>query len=324
MCQILCLTSHDPAQRDEIILRVWKQMSYTMKDGCGAAWISPTGEIGYHKRRYPKIGLGDDLPSFVNPKTAVASDFSESNDVPSDGGFLIIHGRAASNVINLENTHPMLEKNSAMIHNGVVKSYKYDNKRDGCTCDSELLLHAYLDGGIESVEKNIDGRYAFMNLQYEPPTQEVIDATPDGQVAVGKKTLHIAKDAISSLFCGVKSDKTVVIGTTEYLIELAGGEVCGEVKNHVLLIFTGKTEYTMTEYTPVLKTEKYIPPYVEPKPITVPLKKDMDHWWDRQEHQSTSKKFHYPSNLTLDAELEEEEKAEIERLEKEAVIGPIY
>lgn len=329
MCQILCLTSHDPGQLHAIIQKVWTQMSTTQKDGYGAAWFGADGTIGYLKRRFPKIRT-DEPPPFVKPPTQGYQNskpqdpFHESNDIPSDGGFVIIHGRMATNAVNVANTHPFIDvlddgRLVALVHNGVVSSSKYSNLLDGCTCDSELLMRAYTGGGIDEVERHIEGRYAFMYLEYVPPTvEEVAAAAEKGTAAVGKKTLHIAKDKQASLKCGLKADNTFVFATTEYLIKLVDGEPEGEVKSNMLMVFSDATAYVHTEYhgltylermkdwlkgddkPKVQATESYPPSTTQPT-----------------QHQTRQSTPYKPS--ALDKDLTEAEQAEIRRLEMEPI-----
>lgn len=238
MCQLLALTCHDPAKRDEIILNVWRAMWLNgQKDGCGAAWFSPEGDIGYFRSQYPAIPTKE-LPVFVK------SGFKESNPVPSDGGFLIIHGRSASAAtgVRLANTHPMLELdmegervvlNAAMIHNGLVNSLSYDNATDDCTCDSEMLLQAYRDGGIDHVTEHITGRYVFMLLQ-------LVD---------GVKQLHVVKDNQGNLVTGTYGDGFAFATVPELLLKV-NSDYSGDVKDCSVMLFTDKDECTMETFTP--------------------------------------------------------------------------
>lgn len=236
MCQILALTTHDPAKRDDIIASTWRRMwANGHKDGFGAAWFSPDGQIGFYKSRHPAIPR-EDLPAFVK------MDFSESKPFPSDGGFLIIHGRNAStnNKISLENTHPMFDFGwendenpfikAAMIHNGLVYSDIYDNQY--CTCDSELLMQAYAEGGGPHVSKEIQGRFAFMYL-------DVLD---------GVRRLHVARDSNATItLAGGYYHDGFVFATVPDLISALGGEHFGEISDNQLIIFTDKDHYDLTK-----------------------------------------------------------------------------
>ncbi len=202
-------------------------MKLTQKDGYGAAWYGADGTIGWMKRRYAHVkesGPKFALPEFIAKKVAQADGFSASNDIPSDGGFLIIHGRIATNPVTLNNTHPMMnaDGSAAMIHNGMVWSDLYDNT-PGCTCDSELLLQAYLAGGIDEVNAEVDGYFAFMMLQLDEE---------------GRKLMHVAKDARAALYGG-KMKKGYAFATNEILLEGVKAEVLGEVKDSHVLVFDG-------------------------------------------------------------------------------------
>ncbi len=233
MCKILCLTSHDPAKRDDIIRRVWEDMKTTERDGYGAAWFAADGTIGYYKTRWPVIPT-EGVPDFVNPA------FYDFNDVESDGGYLIIHGRAASpnTPINVHNTHPFISEDGkmALIHNGCVYSTmgRYKNIAP-CTCDSQLLLLAYQEGGIDEVSKFIGGKFAFMALSLEDD----------------KKTLHVAKDADKWLYGGKLPNGGYAIGTALHLLDVVGAVPVGEIKDHHILIFGRAAEgYELAAFEP--------------------------------------------------------------------------
>jgi len=245
MCQILCVTAHDPAKRDEIIQNAWNTMKFSQKDGYGAAWFGINGEIGFYKRRlaYIKNPISFNLPEFIQRKTTNIIDFQSENNIPSDGGFLIIHGRISTNEIKLENTHPMLTEDgkTALIHNGTVSSYNYDNL-DNCSCDSELLMQAYVKGGIEEINENIQGRFAFMALRLE---EEL-------------KTLHVAKDFFQPLFGGKLPDG-YAFATNDNLLTNVKAEILGEFVDNQLLIFDGPENYKRVIFIP--KPYKYVSEY---------------------------------------------------------------
>jgi predicted glutamine amidotransferase len=319
MCKILCLSSHDPAERDAIIAKVWKEMATSERDGYGAAWFSASGEIGFYKRRYPVIRVGDGYP-FTKTATKSPTDFDQSNDVPSDGGFLIIHARTATNPINLANTHPFIDvlpdgRKVALIHNGVVRSDKYVNELAGCTCDSELILRAYIDGGIDNVERYIEGRFAFMYLEYVPPSDdEIALAAAENREPLGKKTLHVAKEKYANLYVGTQSDDTIVFATTEYLLKEVGAISDGEFLDNHRVVLSGKTEFEMDTFKSLTMFEKKAAGYFKPDPPIV-----------QQQHQPRQHQT-YPANhtpigetSTIDKALAELEAEEIKALELEAI-----
>ncbi len=231
MCKILCLTKHDPLKLKETVVRVWADMKTTERDGYGATWFGENGEIGWVKTRWP-VWPDTDIPNFVQ------GGFHAMKDIPSDGGFLLIHGRAASSTcpITLANTHPMLTHDGkmALIHNGFVYSSMgyYKNSKD-CSCDSELLMFAYDAGGIDEITRNIGGSFAFMTLRLEE----------------GKKTLHIAKDDKKSLYCGKTADG-YAIGTSLHLFDQVDAAPIGEYKNYQIVIFGRQDKIEMSAFEP--------------------------------------------------------------------------
>lgn len=301
MCKILCLTSHDPAKRDEIILKVWKHMSGT-PDGYGAAWISPAGEIGYYRRSTARIFDGARPEWVTKPNTYAKAVFGDSNDVPSDGGFLIIHGRNATNDVCLENTHPMLAEGAAMVHNGMVRSDKYENTGE-VTCDSQLLLQAYLADGIDEVEKEIEGYYAFMLL--------LVDLEDKS-----KRSLHIAKDMRAQLRCGILPNGAYAFATEENMLPNVGAEPMGDVEDKTLLVFEeGATAPQAFQFTP--------------KPYTAFTK------WDLEQERKTGvrpgKTYQHPTPTGSEDKGKafsqsdfESDEAKIEAFEREMIAENVY
>lgn len=224
MCKILCLTTHKPAKRDSIIETVWRLMATTEKDGFGAAWFSPSGELGFYRSSRPVIPSGKALPRFV-------SGFAGANPVESDGGFLIIHGRTATCGVSLENTHPMLADNAALVHNGVVSSDTHDNETS--SCDSELLLRAWLHGGMDEVAASVSGYFAFMLLQ-----------------KVGShKRLHVVKDSTANLYAG-EYGPGYAFATTTPLLQGVKATVLGEVQDNTHTAFAGPTQHRVKGFKP--------------------------------------------------------------------------
>ena len=111
-------------------------------------------------------------------------------------GPIIIHGRHATNDVNLVNTHPFRKENWALVHNGVVDCTwddypnQYDLKEDGfdkkyikklqkrySTCDSEYLLNTYVYGkGHHDWFDNLEGYAATMAIS---PKNDLIVAKDD-------------------------------------------------------------------------------------------------------------------------------------------------
>lgn len=209
MCKIQIHTHHNADKLQEIVLAAWSKMSLTEKDGYGAAWLSPSGKIQTIRSSLPR------------PSTSTApwsKAFVSGSFTPSNGGYLIIHGRTSTCGVNVDNTHPFHIGKRALIHNGVVSSETINNVHS--TCDSELLLHAWDQGGIASIEADIDGYYAFAVItEGRSPTLDIVKDS--------RANLHSAK---------IPGIQGWVFGTTR---ELALGDYEGEVHDNIWIQFKG-------------------------------------------------------------------------------------
>lgn len=137
----------------------------------------------------------------------------------------IFHGRTSTNDKGLLNCHPMRRDSWSLIHNGVVTDHgpKYQKTT---TNDSEDVL-ARLIEGIQSVEKNLTGYYAFAAID------------PEGR-------LHVCRDNSARLHVAWSEKmQTYVFGTTIDLmesvskkLELAIGPI-DPVASNTYMIFQG-------------------------------------------------------------------------------------
>lgn len=65
---------------------------------------------------------------------------------------ILFHARFATCGVNLDNVHPFVRDDTALIHNGVIKN-AHAFKRTLSTCDSEAILSSYLSNGVD---QNVD------------------------------------------------------------------------------------------------------------------------------------------------------------------------
>ncbi len=222
MCKLAIITKHDSGKLKAIISSAWQEMAKTEKDGFGAAWVSPSGKIGYVKSS--QAAFLPDLPSFC-------AAFSEGNGLGSDGGALIIHGRTATCGVNVGNTHPMMGPNCALVHNGVVSSKRFRNTET--TCDSELLLHAWKADGIDAVAREISGYYAFAILQR----------------IRGKTVLDVVRDDKANLKVG-KIDGGWAFATTPALLSVLGSSYLADYKSNTHTSFVNGEVYSVEKFIP--------------------------------------------------------------------------
>jgi hypothetical protein len=223
MCKLLILTSHDSSKLDSIITKAWSIMSATEKDGFGAAWVTPSGKIGWVRSSVPFIR--DSLPEFI-------AGFGARHGETSDGGALIIHGRTATCGVSLGNTHPMVAGKTALVHNGVVSSVVFDNKTN--SCDSELLLTAFNHGDMHAVVQGITGYYAFSHIQ---------------AARGGRSVLTVVRDDRANLRVG-RYGSGWAFATTSAQLSAAGAVDQGEFKACYAARFQGDEFLGGESFTP--------------------------------------------------------------------------
>lgn len=233
MCKILILTGHNPAQRNALIKAAWTYFHNSgERHGFGALWVSESNRLAYIKGSAPRLSTR--LPEWVDG-------FSDAHlfDRPSNGGALLIHGRYATCDINVDNTHPFIDRNHGLIHNGVVSSSTYEPKHS--TCDSEILLQAYLAAGKDGLSK-VAGYAAF----------GLIDA---------KRNVHIARDNKAQLHCARIPHHGWAFGTTPDAVRIATTYPSHEVKPWSFISFSP----TAPRNGKLAKWSLEAPPPVKPK-----------------------------------------------------------
>ena len=158
---------------------------------------------------------------------------------PSDGGWLLLHGRRATCGVSLENTHPMLDDGAAaLIHNGVVSSETIHNV--STTCDSELLLRAMLSHGPAGLA-DVSGYFAFAMLRRRK----------DGWHAA------VVRDDTARLRFG-RSRLADVWGTTDDALRIAGATPHGDHRANTAVLFSPEMisrTVNVTKAPPVAKTQ---------------------------------------------------------------------
>ncbi len=85
---------------------------------------------------------------------------------PSKTHAVLLHSRMATCDRTLDNVHPFIRGNTALVHNGVIRN-DHLLKKITSTCDSECILNEYVDNGvtedpnaIQAVAKALRGYYA--------------------------------------------------------------------------------------------------------------------------------------------------------------------
>lgn len=214
MCKLFMLSNTSKLNKKQLkpfIKRMSVLMTQTERDGFGYAAFGSDGVFGERYLNVDNIDLRG-----MNGKLAVGpndADITQCPDIhnsfgaprPTFGG-LVLHSRTSTNTVSLRNTHPFIDDNYAMSHNGIVDDVGEEDIEDllETDCDSEIILVNYSMGGIERVSKTVAGYYAL------------------GMIDLKTGGLIVVHDATSSLYAGwIDKLDSYAFGTTRELVEAA-------------------------------------------------------------------------------------------------------
>lgn len=206
MCKIYAMTNMSKVKlTPEFIKIVRDAVCKTVdRDGFGYAVNTSQGDIWGERVLNPF-----DFNPFEKQGTSVVSRLpivncsnSFGNVGQGDAVSFIAHGRMSTNQVNIDNTHPFVNDEIALIHNGVVSDPNgIVTASLKTTCDTEILLRLWEQGEIDAIESNAAGYYAIAALDRH------------GQ-------LHIARDSRAQLFISwSETVESYIIATTEDIIK---------------------------------------------------------------------------------------------------------
>jgi hypothetical protein len=216
MCKLLCIVDiEDQDKALQFIEEAIKPMTKTDDDGLGLIMMGSEG-LGVERWLYP-----DDfpetsvIPEKLSKYTALLPvNYSSQGSLSQKDIYALgIHSRQATTPKCLENVHPFVRKNTALIHNGMISNHEAFKKYVS-TCDSEALLSLYLEHKVKSNLPNIQlvcdevtGYYAFMVFDPE------------------QKAVTIVKDNRAELSFGHVPGVGTVFCTTPEIIKNTGGKL---------------------------------------------------------------------------------------------------
>lgn len=163
MCKVAGVTGINNENRDDVwlfMIALGDLMSRGNQDGIGyAAFDSENNIFGERwlinntwfrdlsKDRRIKPNMLQNIYNFFGEKV-------KRNDAKS----IILHTRAATTARGMKNTHPFVDDpdkpTTALIHNGMI--YNHNRlKKVHSTCDSEVILHEYLNEKVNEDSTNL-------------------------------------------------------------------------------------------------------------------------------------------------------------------------
>jgi len=219
MCKILAIAgikSSNVTKAWKFVAAVTPYLSANDKDGVGYAaqtrnglfgerWISPKDAF-----KYRKPFLREDqnlLDTFRGSLTGTSryNSFGTPVENKDEMHAIILHARMATCGVSLDNTHPFVRDNTALIHNGVIRNTPSLTNITS-TCDSECILNEYITQDVPNNPEAIDlvtdplvGYYACAVLTTDDKGKQYLDLFRDDQMA----TLYAiyVKELQTVVFC---------------------------------------------------------------------------------------------------------------------------
>jgi len=207
-------------------------ISASNKDGLGYAAVNSSGELYgerwlvNHKAFTPIIPKRSISNLFPGLTTGSAEDVEYNkfgNSTLEEAASITLHTRYATSAKGFSNTHPFVDKDTSLIHNGVIDNYT-DWKLKS-TNDSEAILRAYLQHDVGNNFSNAGGMLSDLIGYYV--------AAVYSRDSEGKRILDIFKGNNNALFgAWVDELNTYVLSSSGTDITTACqqlGFTCGEI-----------------------------------------------------------------------------------------------
>lgn len=182
MCKVLLVPNIKDNKRKltiDFIKTMGRKMSVSNDDGLGYAAIDAAGNL--FAERWLLNAKAFTRPTKETPEvynkfskmfknfTGVAEDAYTSYGTPDlhNAKAVTLHTRWATTAKGLQNCHPFIDRDTSVIHNGIIRNQTdFDLKLS--TCDSEAILISYLENDIginpkqESIQDMADALMGYM------------------------------------------------------------------------------------------------------------------------------------------------------------------
>jgi hypothetical protein len=170
-------------------------MSKTNDHGIGYSAIKSNGDMfserwhrnysfmDYNSIMIPEVA--EQLLPYINrlPYGALETNYSQYGEIDYDDmQTLTMHTRWATCGREFVNTHPFIDQDTSLIHNGTIRNADYLKVNKISSCDSEAALQTYLEQGVSSdsskAKKWLDilsGSWAFGILSRDSNNLRILD-----------------------------------------------------------------------------------------------------------------------------------------------------
>lgn len=179
MCRLIGFSTDKPLEQDKLdkMISTCRDLLKDQKDGFGYALSG--GEIDgiTHLRLVTGSLLGYGYDPLGEWESVAKPTYDSHGDVkPCTAG--LFHGRTSTNDVGIKNTHPFVNEELALAHNGIV-DYSGPHRKKIGTCDSEDLFNTFTKGkGWKELAKYYEGYAALLILRKNGHLTLYRDETP--------------------------------------------------------------------------------------------------------------------------------------------------
>lgn len=241
MCKLLIVTGITESRvAHEFMRRMSVPMSKTNAHGIGYSAIKSNGDMfserwlnNYSFMDYKSIMIpevAEALLPYINrlPYGALDTNYSKYGEIDyNDMKTLTMHTRWATCGREFANTHPFIDKDTSLIHNGSIRNAEYLKVNKISSCDSEAALQTYLEQGVardsKSAKKWLDilsGSWAFGILSRNIDDLRILD------VVRGTSSLYYMEiEGLGKVFTTDKDDAESVCKDMDLKFSMEPGYV---------------------------------------------------------------------------------------------------
>lgn len=204
MCKVMIMPKVTAETRENALRFIdvmGKLMTTGNNDGLGYAAVDTEGKLFGErwltnsaafpelqtKRKDPVISSLNSVLTYADKETISTevkqSEYTNFGDVKlNDIAAITLHTRMATSAKGIHNTHPFVDKDTSVIHNGVIHNTE-DFKFTLSTCDSEAILISYLEEKVninpQKFLNNMSGRlvgyYAAATFSRDASGRRILD-----------------------------------------------------------------------------------------------------------------------------------------------------
>lgn len=203
MCKLLLMTGITEGRvAEEFMKRMAIPMSTFNKDGIGYTGVNPDGSLFSQKwlnnehffdlTKVMTPEIREQLEPFRDrlPRGALNQNYMELGTPDFENVRTItMHTRMATCEKGIRNTHPFIDEDTSLVHNGVIRNADTLGVNKISTCDSEAALQTYLQEGVASDTKKalkwldrLSGGWAFGILSRNEQGNRVLDVVRGGSM----------------------------------------------------------------------------------------------------------------------------------------------